>query len=157
MARVTPFLWFDDKAEEAANFYISIFPNSRVTALHRYSEAGPKPAGTVMTVEFELDGQPFVALNGGPQYQFSPAVSFAVKCKDQGELDSFWDKLTEGGQEIQCGWLTDRYGITWQIVPANIAEILGGQHPKKAAAAAKAMFAMKKLDIAALKKAYDEA
>lgn len=157
MSRITPFLWFDDKAEEAANFYTEVFPNSRVTALHRYSEAGPRPAGTVMTVEFELDGLSFVALNGGPHYTISPAISFVVSCKDQAELDSYWDKLTEGGKEIQCGWLTDRYGVTWQIVPSNIAELLGGQHGKKAAAAAKAMYNMKKLDIAAMQKAYDEA
>lgn len=157
MSRITPFLWFDDKAEEAANFYTSVFPNSRITAIHRYTDAGPRPPGTVMTVEFELDGLPFVALNGGGSNAFNLAVSFSVSCKTQAELDSFWDKLKEGGKEIQCGWLTDRYGLPWQIVPSDIAELFGGQHPEKAAAAMRAMFGMTKLDIAALKKAYDEA
>lgn len=157
MTRITPFLWFDTEAEEAANFYVSVFPNSRIKALHHYSEAGPRPAGTVMTVDFELDGQPFVALNGGPEPKFNHAVSFVVTCEDQAELDSYWDKLTEGGKEIQCGWLVDRYGLSWQIVPSNVAELFGGQHPKKSAAAMQAMFGMKKLDIAVLQKAYDEA
>lgn len=157
MTRITPFLWFDNQAEEAANFYVEIFPNSRIKALHHYSEAGPRPAGTVMTVDFELDGQPFVALNGGPGHPFTHAISFVVTCKDQGELDSYWDKLTEGGEEVQCGWLKDRYGLSWQVVPSNVAELFGGQHPKKSAAAMQALFGMKKPNIAALQKAYDEA
>lgn len=158
MSRITPFLWFDGKAEEAANFYTAVFPNSRVTALHRYTDAGPAPAGTVMTVEFELDGLPFVALNGGPEHAtFNLAISFSVSCETQAEIDSFWDKLSEGGKPIQCGWLTDRYGVAWQIVPKNVAKLFSGQHAEKAAAAMRAMFTMTKLDIAALEKAYDEA
>lgn len=157
MSRITPFLWFDTQAEEAANFYVSVFPDSRIKAIHRYSDAGPRPAGSVMTVEFELDGLPFVALNGGPEPKFNHAISFSVSCKDQAELDSYWDKLTEGGKEIQCGWLNDRYGLSWQVVPSTVAQLFGGQHPAKSAAAMRAMFGMKKLDIAALQKAYDEA
>jgi len=157
MARITPFLWFDRQAEEAADFYVSVFPNSRIKAVTRYGEAGPGPAGTVMTVEFELDGQLFLALNGGPVYRFNQAISFVVSCRDQGEIDAFWDRLTEGGKEIQCGWLTDKFGVTWQVVPEGIAELFGGRDPKKSAAAVRAMLPMKKLDVATLQKAYDEA
>lgn len=157
MPNITPFLWFDTEAEEAANFYVSVFPNSRILNIFRYGDAGPRPKGSVMTVEFELDGKKFVALNGGPQYKFSGAVSFVVDCKAQADIDHYWEGLAAGGQEIQCGWLTDKFGLTWQIVPSNIAELLAGKNPKKSAAAMQAMFPMKKLDIAALQKAYDAA
>lgn len=157
MPNITPFLWFDTQAEEAAKFYVSIFPNSKIKSVLPYSEAGPRPKGSVMLVEFELDGKPFAALNAGPEPKFNHAISFAVDCKTQDEIDRYWDKLTEGGQEIQCGWLTDKYGVAWQIVPSNVGELFGGKNPKKSAAATRAMFEMKKLDIAALQKAYDEA
>ncbi len=155
MPDITPFLWFDTEAEEAAKFYVSIFPNSKIKSVLHYSEAGPRPKGAVMLVEFELDGKPFAALNAGPEPKFNHAVSFAVACKTQDEIDRYWQKLTDGGKEIQCGWLTDKYGVAWQIVPSNVGELFGDKNSKKAAAAAQAMFAMKKLDIAALKKAYD--
>lgn len=157
MPNLTPFLWFDTEAEEAAKFYVSIFPNSKIKNVMTYSEAGPRPKGEVMLVEFELDGKPFAALNGGPEPKFNYAVSFAVDCKTQAEIDHYWEKLTDGGKEIQCGWLTDKYGVAWQIVPSNVGELFGGKNPKKSAAAMQAMFPMKKLDIAALQKAYDEA
>lgn len=157
MPNITPFLWFDTEAEEAANFYVSIFPNSKINAVHRYGDAGPRPKGNVMTVDFELDGKKFVALNGGPEYKFSGAVSFVVDCKTQDEIDHYWEKLTAGGQEIQCGWLNDKYGLTWQIVPSNVVELLAGKNSKKSTAAMQAMFGMKKLDIATLQKAYDAA
>ncbi len=158
MSAITPFLWFDTEAEEAAKFYVSVFPNSRIKAVHYYGEAGPRPKGSVMTVEFELDGKPFVALNGGPEPKFNHAVSFVVDCKDQAEIDHYWDKLTgNGGKEIQCGWLTDKYGLAWQVVPSNVGELFGGKNAKKSAAAMQAMFGMKKLDLATLQKAYDAA
>jgi predicted 3-demethylubiquinone-9 3-methyltransferase (glyoxalase superfamily) len=154
---ITPFLWFDGKAEEAANFYVSVFKNSRIHNIYRYGDAGPGPKGSVMTVEFELDGQRFVGLNGGPQYKFTHAVSFAVNCKTQAEVDELWAKLTDGGQEVQCGWLTDKFGLSWQIIPEGAVELFGGDNPKKSQAAMQAMFGMKKLDIAALRQAYDRA
>src|SRR6266446_4001923 len=117
MQRITPFLWFDGKAEEAVNFYTSIFKNSKITGMSRYGDAGPGPKGTVMTAGFQLDGQDFVALNGGPVYQFSPAISFVVNCETQEEVDYYWEKLSQGGKEVQCGWLTDKYGVSWQITP----------------------------------------
>ena len=158
MSGITPFLWFDSNAEEAANFYVSVFKSARLGKIYRYGDAGPGPKGSVMTVEFELDGQRFVALNGGPHYKFTPAVSFAVNCKTQAEVDELWQKLTaDGGQEVQCGWLTDKFGLSWQIVPEGMVELFGGGDPKKSQAAMQAMFSMKKLDIARLRRAYDEA
>jgi len=158
MSSITPFLWFDANAEQAVNFYVSVFKNARVGKITRYGEAGRGPKGSVMTIEFELDGQRFVALNGGPHYKFTPAVSFAVNCGTQAEVDALWAKLTaDGGQAVQCGWLTDKFGLSWQIVPEGMVELFGGDNPKKSQAALRAMFTMKKLDIAALRQAYDEA
>ncbi|HEY9218999.1 MAG TPA: VOC family protein [Phenylobacterium sp.] len=149
-----PFLWFDTQAEEAASFYVSIFPNSKLGQVARYTEAGPGPAGSAMTVEFELDGQGFTALNGGPNYQFTPAVSFVVSCDTQAEVDHYWDAFAEGGQEVQCGWVTDRYGLSWQVVPKMLPQVLGGSDREGAQRAMQAMFQMKKLDIAVLEAAY---
>ena len=154
MPKITPFLWFDDQAEEAANFYCSIFKNSRILAVSRYAEGLPKPAGTVMTVSFELDGQEFTALNGGPEFKFDEAVSFSVSCETQQEVDDFWEKLTAGGEESMCGWLKDRYGLSWQIVPSAIGETVGGPDRAGAQRATEAMLQMKKLDIAKLRAAY---
>src|SRR5438270_11520576 len=153
MQKITPFLWFDHEAEEAVNFYTSIFEDSRVKILTRYSEAGPGPKGTVMTIAFELVGQDFVALNGGPHFKFTEAISFVVNCDTQEELDKFWQKLSEGGTEIQCGWLKDKYGLSWQIVPTRLPELLQGNDPERSERVMKALFQMKKLDIAALERA----
>jgi predicted 3-demethylubiquinone-9 3-methyltransferase (glyoxalase superfamily) len=155
--KITPFLWFDNQAEEAANFYVSIFPNSRVVKVVRYSEAGPGPAGSAMTVAFELEGQKFTALNGGPHFKFTEAISFVVHCETQEEVDAYWEKLSAGGGEVQCGWLKDKFGLSWQVVPNVLLELLGNPDPKKAARVAKAMFQMKKLDIRVLQKAANEA
>lgn len=154
MPTITPCLWFDTEAEEAARFYTSVFPNSSVTEISHYGEAGPRPAGTVMMVAFELDGKPFSALNGGPQFSFDEAISFAVECEDQTEVDHYWDALSEGGEEVQCGWLKDRFGISWQVVPSAVFETVGGPDPEGAARATRAMLGMKKLDVAALRAAY---
>ncbi len=154
MPTITPCLWFDTEAEEAARFYTSVFPNSSVTEISHYGEAGPRPAGTVMMVAFELDGKPFSALNGGPQFSFDEAISFAVECEDQTEVDHYWDALSEGGEEVQCGWLKDRFGISWQVVPSAVSETVGGPDPEGAARATRAMLGMKKLDVAALRAAY---
>jgi len=153
--RIVPNLWFDTEAEEAADFYISIFKNSRIVNVARYTEAGPRPAGTVMTVEFELDGQRFVGINGGPEFTFSEAVSFQVTCEDQDEVDYYWDHLSEGGQEGPCGWLKDRYGLSWQVVPTGMDELFADPDPRRAERAMRAMFGMRKLDIAALQSAAD--
>lgn len=142
---VTPFLWFDAQAEEAATFYVSLFPDSRVDAINRYSEAGPGPAGSAMTVSFTLRGRPFVALNGGPVFSFTPAVSFVVDCENQAEVDRYWSALSAGGSEGQCGWLTDKFGLSWQIVPKALGRILGDSDPERARRAAEAMLKMKKL------------
>jgi predicted 3-demethylubiquinone-9 3-methyltransferase (glyoxalase superfamily) len=142
---VTPFLWFDAQAEEAATFYVSLFPDSRVDAINRYSEAGPGPAGSAMTVSFTLRGRPFVALNGGPVFSFTPAVSFVVDCENQAEVDHYWSALSAGGSEGQCGWLTDKFGLSWQIVPKALGRILGDSDPERARRAAEAMLKMKKL------------
>jgi predicted 3-demethylubiquinone-9 3-methyltransferase (glyoxalase superfamily) len=155
--KITPFLWFDNQAEEAANFYVSIFPNSKINKVARYSEAGPGPAGSAMTVAFELDGQTFTALNGGPHFKFTEAISFVVHCETQEEVDTYWEKLSAGGGEVQCGWLKDKFGLSWQIVPNVLPELLGNPDPQKAARVAKAMFQMKKLDIRGLQKAANEA
>ena len=153
MQRITPFLWFNNQAEEAARFYASVFKNSRILSISRYGEAGPGPAGSVMTVEFELDGEKFVALNGGPQYSFTQAVSFVVNCETQAEVDYYWSRLSEGGKEIQCGWLTDKYGLPWQITPTMLPELLKGGDPEKLNRVMQAMFKMVKLDIEGLRRA----
>lgn len=161
MQEITPFLWFDDKAEEAANFYVSIFQNSKINSVVRYDEAGTKasgrPKGTVMSVTFELQGQEFTALNGGPIFKFTEAISFVVNCKTQEEVDELWEKLSEGGDEKaqQCGWLKDKYGLSWQIVPTILGELLQDKDAKKAERVMQAMLQMKKIDIAGLKKAYE--
>jgi len=155
--KITPFLWFDGRAEEAANFYVSIFENAKIDNISRYPEDSPGAAGTVMTVQFELDGQPFIALNGGPEYSFTPAVSFSIDCKDQAEVDHYWDRLSEGGKTVQCGWLQDKFGLSWQVVPSILPELLGGDDEKKADAAMQAMLKMIKLDIKGLQEAYDRA
>lgn len=154
MQKITPCLWFDGQAEEAANFYVSLFENSKILDKTYYSEAGPGPAGSVLTVTFELDGQEYVALNGGPEFKFTEAVSFTVNCKDQAEVDAFWDKLTkDGGEEVQCGWLRDKFGLSWQIVPAEFQEMLKTADAGTSARMMQAMFKMKKLDLATLKAA----
>ncbi len=154
MQKITPFLWFNDNAEEAAHFYTSIFPNSRIRAVTRYGDAGAeasgRPKGTVMTVAFELEGQEFVALNGGPHFTFSPAVSFVVNCATQGELDELWEKLSAGGEPGQCGWLTDKFGVSWQIVPRLLSEILQEADPQKSERAMKALLGMGRIDLEAL-------
>ena len=147
-------LWFDTEGEAAANYYASIFADSKISRIARYSEAGPGPAGSVMTVEFELNGQKFLALNGGPQYTFSAAVSFVISCADQDEVDYYWSRLADGGQEVACGWVTDRYGVSWQVVPAVLADLMADPDPEKARRVAEAMLRMTKLDIAALQQAY---
>ena len=154
MSKVTPFLWFDTEAEEAANFYVSLFPNSRITNVTRYGNAGPGPAGSVMTISFEIDGMPVTALNGGPIYKFSEAVSLSVSCDNQDEVDRYWNALTSnGGQEGPCAWLKDRYGFSWQIVPKALPRLLGSSDPAKSQAAMQAMMKMKKIIIADLEKA----
>jgi predicted 3-demethylubiquinone-9 3-methyltransferase (glyoxalase superfamily) len=153
--KITPFLWFDTQAEEAANFYTSIFKNSKITNVARYGEAGPGPAGSVMTVSFELEGQAFTALNGGPEFNFTEAVSFFVNCADQGEVDELWQKLTEGGEEGPCGWLKDKYGLSWQIVPVALMEMMGDPDPEKAKRVTEAMLQMKKIDVPTLERAYE--
>ena len=152
--RITPFLWFDHQAEEAANFYTSIFKNSKRGTVMRYGEEGPGPKGTVMSTTFELEGQEFIALNGGPMFTFSPAISFFVKCDTQAEVDHFWEKLSAGGEIQPCGWLKDRYGVSWQIVPTVLDEMLADEDPEKAGRVMRAMLQMKKLDIEGLKRAY---
>jgi predicted 3-demethylubiquinone-9 3-methyltransferase (glyoxalase superfamily) len=157
MQKITPFLWFDGKAEEAMNFYVSIFKNSKVGQVTRYGDAGPGPKGTVMSATFELDGEQFYALNGGPQFTFSPAISFFVHCETQEEVDELWEKLSEGGGTHQCGWLHDKFGVTWQIVPNILEKLLHDSDPKKSAAVMQAMLPMQKLDIRHLQEAYDQA
>lgn len=154
MQTITPFLWFDSQAEEAAEFYVSVFPDSEILSVSRYGEAGPGPAGSVMVVSFKLRGQEFSALNGGPVYQFNPAISFVVDCRSQYEVDHYWDALTtEGGQPVQCGWLTDRYGVSWQIVPRRLTELMASSDRDVAKRVAEAMLKMIKLDIAELERA----
>ena len=156
MQKITPFLWFDNKAEEAMNLYVSIFKDSKVLSVSRYGEAGPGPKGTVMTAQFQLEGQEFIALNGGPQFKFTEAVSFVVNCETQREVDELWAKLTEGGQESQCGWLKDKYGLSWQIVPTILPKLLTDKDPKKSQRVMQAMLRMKKIDIQTLQQAYDQ-
>jgi predicted 3-demethylubiquinone-9 3-methyltransferase (glyoxalase superfamily) len=155
MPRITPFLWFDTEALEAAEFYCSIFPNSKITGVSHYSDAGPRPAGSVMTVSFVLDGQELIALNGGPEFSFTEAISLFINCADQDEVDHYWDKLTAGGEESQCGWLKDRYGLSWQVVPEGMAELFSDPDASRAARAMRAMMGMSKLDIRALRAAAD--
>ena len=155
MQKITPFLWFDKEAEEAMNFYVSIFKNSKVKGVTHYGEAGPGPAGTVMTASFELDGQEFVALNGGPHFKFTEAVSFVVNCETQAEVDEFWEKLSAGGKTVQCGWLKDKFGLSWQIVPTALPRMLTDKDPEKSKRVFNAMMKMVKIDIAALQRAYD--
>lgn len=155
--KIVPNLWFDTRAEEAAAFYTSVFPDSRVVDVTHYTEAGPREAGTVMTVEFELDGQRFVGINGGPEFTFDEAVSFQVNCQTQEEVDYYWDRLSAGGEEGQCGWLKDRFGLSWQVVPTGMAEMLAGPDPQRAQRAMRAMLGMRKIDLAALRKAADRA
>ncbi len=158
MQRITPFLWYEDKAEEAANFYISIFKNSKILSVLRYGEVGPGPKGSVMTVEFQLEGQEFVALNGGPHFKFTEAISFVVNCATQEEVDYFWEKLTaDGGQASMCGWLKDKYGLSWQVVPTILIELFKDKDAEKSQRVMKAMLQMKKIDISKLKQAYEQA
>lgn len=155
MQKITPYLWFDNQAEEAANLYTSIFKNSKIVDVKRYGEAGPGPAGMVMIVTFELEGQEFIALNGGPQYKFTEAISFYVSCATQAEVDELWEKLSEGGEEGPCGWLKDKYGVSWQIIPTALTDLLSDPDPEKAERVMKAMLQMSKIDIAGLRKAYE--
>ena len=157
MPRITPNLWFDTQSEEAAKFYVSIFPNSEITNISHYGEAGPGPAGTVLTVDFRLDGQDYTAINGGPQFTFDEAISFLINCADQAEIDYYWDALSAGGEEGPCGWLKDKYGLSWQVVPANYNELLHDPDPERTNRAMKAMLCMKKIDVAAIYAAADSA
>ena len=156
MQKITPFLWFDGKAEEAMNFYVSIFKNSKVGRVTRYGDAGPGPKGSVMSATFELEEQEFFALNGGPQFQFTPAISFFVSCETQQEVDELWEKLSAGGEKNRCGWLRDKYGLSWQIIPTALGEMLGDKDPAKANRVMKAMLQMDKIDVKGLKQAYDQ-
>ncbi|WP_261575397.1 VOC family protein [Frankia gtarii] len=155
MSSITPCLWFDDQGEQAAEFYTSIFPNSKITNIARFGPGGPRPEGTVMTVQFELDGREYVALNGGPAFTFTEAISLQVFCGSQAEVDEYWARLTDGGQESQCGWLKDRYGLSWQIVPTALGELLGDPDLDRARRATEAMLRMKKIDVAELRRAAD--
>jgi len=156
MQKIIPFLWFDGNAEEAMNFYVSVFKNSKLGTITRSGDAGAGPKGTVITGTFQIDGQNFYALNGGPQFKFSSAISFFVNCETQQEVDELWEKLSAGGETMQCGWLKDKFGVTWQIVPTILGELLHGKDAKKSQSAMKAMMQMTKLDIAKLKQAYDQ-
>ena len=156
MPKISPFLWFDTQAEEAANLYTSIFPNSKILAIARYGDAGPGPKGSVMTVQFQLDGQEIIALNGGPMYKFTEAFSLSVDCKNQEDVDRYWTKLTaDGGQEGPCGWCKDKFGLSWQVTPSILPQMLSDTDRKKAMRAMEAMMKMKKIDIGALKRAYE--
>lgn len=157
MQKITPFLWFDNNAEEALNFYTSLFKDSRIVNVARYGDAGPGPKGQVMTATFQLEGQDFIALNGGPQFKFTEAISFVVNCKTQEEVDFLWEKLTEGGEEQPCGWLKDRFGLSWQIIPELLGKLISDPDPAKAANVTNAMLQMKKIDSAKLQEAYDAA
>jgi predicted 3-demethylubiquinone-9 3-methyltransferase (glyoxalase superfamily) len=153
MQKIVPNLWFDTEAEDAANFYTSVFKNSRVTSISHYGEAGPRPAGTVLTVEFELEGQAFTALNGGPDFKFDEAISLLINCESQEEVDYFWDELSAGGEEGPCGWLKDKYGVSWQVVPRRLIELTTGPDREAAARAFEAMLKMVKIDVAELERA----
>jgi len=154
MQKITPFLWFDNQAEEAVNFYTSIFKNSKIGSTSRYGEAGPRQVGSVMVMEFEIEGQIFTALNGGPIFKFTPAISFFVNCTSQEEVDYYWEKLSQGGEKSQCGWLEDKYGISWQIVPTILGQLMSDPDAEKAGRVTRAMLKMTKIDIAALLQAY---
>jgi len=154
MQKITPYLWFEDQAEEAARFYTSIFKNSKIDEISRYGEGGPAPAGSVMLVSFELDGQQFIALNGGPQFQFTEAISFVINCESQEEVDYMWDRLTEGGEESMCGWLKDRYGVSWQVVPTALPELLNAPDPEAQQRVMEVFLKMKKIDLPTLRLAY---
>jgi len=156
MRKITPFLWFDGQAEDAANFYTSIFKNSKIGAVRRYGEAGPEPKGSVMSVEFQLEGEEFVALNGGPQFKFTPAVSLFVNCETQQEVDDLWARLSEGGATNRCGWLTDKFGLSWQIVPTVLGRLLADKDPQKSARVMNAMLQMTKLEIGGLEQAAEQ-
>jgi predicted 3-demethylubiquinone-9 3-methyltransferase (glyoxalase superfamily) len=153
--KITPFLWFNDEAEEAMNFYLSIFKNSKVLSVTRYGDAGPGTKGKVMIAKFELNGLEFLALNGGPQFNFTEAISFHINCESQQEVDELWRKLTEGGEEGQCGWLKDKFGLSWQVVPTILGKLLGDKDPKRSKRVMEAMLQMKKIDIPRLQQAYD--
>jgi len=157
MPKITPFLWFNDQAEEAMNFYVSIFKNSKAGSVTRYGDTGPGPKGSAMTASFQLDGVDFTALNGGPQFPFTEAVSFVIHCETQQEIDHYWDKLTAGGRPIQCGWLKDKFGLSWQVVPDILPRLLKDPDPKKSQRVMKAMMQMVKIDIARLQQAADQA
>lgn len=155
MNKIIPYLWFDTQAEQAAKLYTSIFKNSRILDVHRYGEAGPGPAGTAMMVTFELAGQPFMALNGGPQYKFNESISLYVNCETQEEVDELWEKLSEGGEKQPCGWLKDRFGLSWQIIPTAMGQLMGDPDPEKSQRVMKAMLQMSKIEIDGLKRAYN--
>jgi predicted 3-demethylubiquinone-9 3-methyltransferase (glyoxalase superfamily) len=155
MQKITPFLWFDNNAEEAVQFYTSIFKDSKILATSRYGDTGPGPKGAVMTMKFQLNGQEFVALNGGPIFKFTEAVSFVVNCESQQEIDHYWEKLSAGGKEVQCGWLKDKYSLSWQIVPTILSQLVAGQDPEKSNRVMQALMKMIKLDIEGLKRAYE--
>ena len=154
LQKITPSLWFDGNAEEAVTFYTSLFKNSKIESVVRYGEAGPGPEGTVMTIAFQLDGQAFLAINGGPEFQFTPAISFSVNCETQQEVDELWEKFCAGGKEIECGWLQDKYGLSWQIVPIVLGQMMQDKDPEKVKRVTQAMLRMKKLDIKTLQEAY---
>jgi predicted 3-demethylubiquinone-9 3-methyltransferase (glyoxalase superfamily) len=155
MQKISPFLWFDNQAEEAMNFYVSIFKNSKIGSVMRYGDAGPGPKGSVMTASFELEGQQFTALNGGPHFKFTEAISFVVSCETQEEVNELWDKLSGGGQTQQCGWLKDKFGLSWQIIPSALIELMGDPDPEKSQRVMEAMLQMTKIEIAELKQAYE--
>ena len=156
MNKITPFLWFNDKAEEAMNLYVSVFKNSKVLNISRYGEGAPYPEGTAFVVTFQLDGQQVMAMNAGPQFKFTEAISMYVNCETQAEVDAFWEKLSDGGEKGRCGWLKDKYGLSWQIVPTGLGELLGDKDPKKANRVMQAMLQMDKIDINKLKQAYEQ-
>ncbi len=155
MQKITPFLWFNDAAETAANYYVSVFADAKILNVARYGESGPGPAGTAMTVAFRIMGQDFVALNGGPIYTFTPAISFVINCETQEEVDHYWEKLSAGGEEVQCGWLKDQFGVSWQVVPTILSQLMSDPDPIKSQRVMKAMLQMKKINIAELQNAYD--
>lgn len=155
MQKITTFLWYDDKAEEAVNFYVSLFKNSKITSVSRYGDAGPGPKGSAMTVSFQLEGQEFTALNGGPHYTFTPAISLFVNCETQEEVDRLWEALSAGGRKDRCGWLQDKYGLSWQIIPTALMRLMSDPDPKKSARVMKAMLQMDKIDIGKLQQAHD--
>lgn len=157
MQKITPFLWFDNNAEEAANFYVSLFKNSKIKSISRYGDSGPGPKGSVMIVNFQLEGQDFTALNGGPHFKFTPAISLFVDCDTQEEVDQLWEKLSEGGRKDRCGWLQDKWGLSWQIIPRALQQLMSDSDPKKSASVMQAMLQMDKIDIEGLKRAYEKA